>query len=241
MSYVIEICKAGATIEISKYHCRRYPPPGTKRAGKAKPTTLSQEQVNRRMAERRLRRIINHNFFPGDLYITLDYDPKHRPEDREGIKKHGNDLKRKLRTLYKKLGLPLKYIYVVERGGRGALHHHILIPDGASVKELRKLWPYGRIHVAPLDDSGQYRKLAAYFIKYAVKTRKTDAFLMKKYYESSRNMVMPKVKRIVIRRKTFRKTPQEQKGYYLDKDTEQHYIDRNGFEGMRYTLVRLQI
>ena len=241
MAYVIEICKAGATLEISKYHTRRYPPPGAKRAEKAKPTTLSQEQLNIRMAEKRLRRIINHNFYPGDLYITLDYEPKNRPKDRETIRKHGNDFKRKLRTRYKKLGIPLRYIYVVERGERGALHHHILIPDGASVKELRKLWPHGRIHVDPLDGSRQYRRLAAYFIKYAVKTRRTDKSLMKQYYEPSRNLKKPKVKKIIIHRKTFRKIPQERKGYYLDKDTEQHYIDRNGFEGMRYTLVKLQI
>ena len=31
----------------------------------------------------------------------------------------------------------------------------------------------------PLDSSGQYRKLASYFVKYAVKTRKTDEKLMK--------------------------------------------------------------
>lgn len=241
MSYAMVICRAGATVEIEKYHTRRYPPHGTKRAEKAEPTSLSQEQVNIRLAEKRIRRIINHNFYPGDLYITLDYEPKYRPKDREEIRKHGNDLKRKLRTLYKKLGIPLKYIYVVERGARGALHHHILIPDGASIKELRKLWPYGRIHVDPLDGSRQYRRLAAYFIKYAIKTKKTDKSLMKQYYEPSRNMDKPKIKKIIIHRKTFQKVPQERKGYYLDKDTEQHYIDRNGFEGMRYTLVKLQI
>lgn len=241
MAYVVEICKAGATIEITKYHSRRYPPPGTKRAERAEPTSLSQEQVNIRMAEKRLRRIINHNFYPGDLYITLDYEPESRPKDGEGIRKHGDGFKRRIRALYKKLGIPLKYVYVVERGERGALHHHILIPDGAPIKELRKLWPHGRIHVAPLDESRQYRRLAAYFIKYAVKTRKTDKSLMKQYYEASRNMKKPKIKKTIIHRKTFRPAPQPKKGYYLDKDTEQHYIDRNGFEGMSYTLVKLQI
>ena len=157
------------------------------------------------------------------------------------MRRHGDQLKRKLRALYKKLGIPFRYLYVMERGERGALHHHILIPDGAQVKELRKLWPYGRIHVDPLDDSGQYRRLAAYFVKYAAKTRKTDERLMKRYYESSRNLDMPKVKRIVVRRKTFQKVPRERKGYYLDKDTEKYYIDRNGFEVMKYTLVKLQI
>lgn len=241
MSYVMMIVQAGATLEVEKRHCRRYPPPGTKRQEKTKETTKAQEQVNIRNAERRVRWLMNENFGPGDLYLTFDYAPASRPEDGEGLKRHGEKLKRDLRRLYQKKGMALKYIYTMERGSKGAMHHHILIQDGATVQELRKIWPYGRVHIKPLDDTGQYRKLAAYFIKYAVKTRNTDRRLMRRYYDSSKNLRMPVIRKIIVRRKTFRKEPAMKKGYWLDKDTEQHYIDRNGFEVMRYTLVKLQI
>jgi hypothetical protein len=239
MAYILEVCRAGATIEITKKHSRRYPPPGTGREKKQNPTTEAQEQVNARQAETRIRRDMNHNFRAGDLYITLDYEKDKRPEDGEEMRSHGDKLKRDLRRIYRKKGIELKYMYVMERGSRGAMHHHILISAGADLEELRKIWPYGRIHVDPLDGSGQYRKLASYFIKYAIKTRHTDEKLMNRYCETSRNLVHPPVKKVLVHRKHWRREVPARKGYYLDKDTEQHYIDQFGFEAMKYTLVRI--
>lgn len=239
MAYIMEVCRAGVTIEVIKKHSRRYPPPGSRREKKKKPTPEAQEAVNARNAETRIRRDMNHNFRPGDLYITLDYARENRPEDGSEMREHGDRLKRDLRRLYKKKGLDLKYMYVIERGSRGALHHHILINAGADLKELQELWPHGRIHVDPLDSSGQYRKLASYFVKYAVKTRKTDEKLMNRYCETSRNLVKPPVEKIVVHRRHWRREVPQKKGYYLDKDTEQHYIDQFGFEAMKYTLVKI--
>ena len=88
MAYIMEVCRAGVTIEVIKKHSRRYPPPGSRREKKKKPTPEAQEAVNARNAETRIRRDMNHNFRPGDLYITLDYARENRPEDGSEMREH---------------------------------------------------------------------------------------------------------------------------------------------------------
>lgn len=168
MPYIIEIVRAGNTIEVSKYYSSRFNKRGIGRGKRKSLTTKEQREVNKRAAEKKLRRLINENFQEGDTHLVLDYKLSERPTGREGMRADADDFLKEMRKLYKSLGLVFKYIHVMEIGKKGALHHHLVIntPDEVSQRAITKAWKgRGRTHFNPLDDTGQYAKLAAYLIK----------------------------------------------------------------------------
>ncbi len=80
-------------------------------------------------------------------------DEPHRT--KEQMKDDIQKFLRSLRTECKKAGTELKYVHVMEIGEKGARHHHLII-NNIDIKVLTKLWKFGRPHIHPLDDSGQY-------------------------------------------------------------------------------------
>lgn len=74
MPYIIEIVKAGQTVEVLKYYSSRYNKKGIGRGDRKKLTTEEQRKVNKRAAEKKLRRLINENFQEGDTHLVLDYN-----------------------------------------------------------------------------------------------------------------------------------------------------------------------
>lgn len=249
MPYIIEIVKAGQTLEISKYYSSRYNKKGIGRGDRKKLTTEEQRKVNKRAAEKKLRRLINENFQEGDTHLVLDYKLSERPEGREGMRVDADDFLKEMRKLYKFLGIPFKYIHVMEIGKKGALHHHLVIntPEGVSQRAITKAWKgRGRTHFNPMDDTGQYAKLAAYLIKQSDGMLKDPDALQGKRWNSSKNLRKPTV---------IRKEPIKDRGwynrvaklpkkladsYYLDGDSIQEGIhERTGYTFFSYTFVRI--
>ena len=239
MAYFRTTIQAGATIEVTKSYTKRV---GIKvRGKKGKATAEEIEKVNQRNAERKLRLKINANFGADDPFITLTYQKEKRlpPEEaKKAIKK----LIEGLRKVYKKLGVPFKWICVTEYKSK-SIHHHLLINhvDGEDVaKTVRKLWKYGRPGFKHLDDSGQYKDLAAYLIKETSKTCKEDGGA-KQRYSCSRNLILPKPKtKLVKKAKKWAADPKPIKGYYIDKYTVYSGIDPfTGRDYQKYTMVRL--
>ena len=156
---------------------------------------------------------------------------------------------RECRKEYKKAGLELKYIHVMEIGERGARHHHLVI-NKIDTEILQRCWykayeGHNRIKVFPLDDSGNYAKLASYFIKYTDKHRKDeDGALQGKRWNCSKNLVRPEPEiRVITDRQWFKAEPREIKGYYVDKDSVRkgvHSPEYYGYGYFRYTLVKLE-
>ena len=160
-----------------------------------------------------------------------------------------DDFLKEMRKLYKSLGIPFKYIHVMEIGKKGALHHHLVIntPEGVSQRAITKAWKgRGRTHFNPLDDTGQYAKLAAYLIKQSDGMLKDPDALQGKRWNSSKNLRKPTV---------IRKEPIKDRGrynrvaklpkkladsYYLDGDSIQEGIhERTGYTFFSYTFVRI--
>ena len=80
MPYVESVCVAGKTVEIERYYTARYGKRGQKRGTRVKPSKEEQRAINNRQAEKKLRRILNANFSPGDFHLVLSYDhPKGTP------------------------------------------------------------------------------------------------------------------------------------------------------------------
>lgn len=240
MSYVLETCIAGDTIEISKYYNSYNRPKGMPRGKRIKETTEQQFKCNERRAEKTLRRLINANFGGGDYHINLNYKKECRPADKKEMRENVRKFLRNLRKEYKKHGKVLKYIHVMEIGKKGARHHHLVI-NRLDAEVIRKAWDKGRVHIYPLDDTGQYAQLASYLIKYSSAVLKSENALQGKRWDSSRNLKKPLVKKRIISRNKFREQPQEKKGYYIDKNSIRNYTsDITGYQFMGYTLVKIK-
>ena len=141
------------------------------RKTKRKPTAAAQERLNREMAARRLSDLINLNFTKHDIQLKLDYSgyqlKRGENPSPEYVTKAMTNFMRRLKRLYKQLGVELKYIYCSEIGARGHIsHHHLIISDGVSVELIRILWREGGCWSRHLffDRKGCY-DLAAYFVK----------------------------------------------------------------------------
>lgn len=243
MPYYEEICRAGKTIEIAKYHSYRYRCKGEKRNKKKKLTSEAQEKINQRQAVKKLRRLMNHNFCDNDYLITLDYRPEERPEDSRKMQRDITDFLKRLRKVYRKNNAILKYIYVKERGKRGAAHIHIMINDcsGENISKIIKAcWVRGRNHVNILDTDGQYGKIAEYFVKYSIRTEETEGELIGKRYYPSRSLEKPIVKKRIIRRvNTFREQIKNIEGYYLEKESVLSGITEEGYHFFSYILHKI--
>ena len=242
--YLLSVTRAGRTIEIEKYYTYRFGPKGGKRGKRRRPMTEVQRRANNRQAERKLRRLVNANFGPGDLHVVLSYARKKGEpyRTREEMRKDADSFLRNLRKAFRKAGMVLKYIHVMEVGEKGARHHHLIISHIDS-RIIQACWGgLGRVLISPLDGSGQYRKLAEYLVKYSNRTVGTDAALMGKRWSCSRNLTRPEPERTVVsERKFFRseaKVPAALAGkYYVDQETVEKGVYGDGYGYFRYTLV----
>ncbi len=240
MGYYKTTTKAGATVEVTKSYTKRI---GVKSKGsKSKATPEEMEKINQMNAERTLRLKINANFVEGDPYVTLTYPRNKRPTPKEA-KNNITKILGSMRKIYRKLGTELKYVNVTEYKNK-AIHHHLIInqiPDHDAAKIVRKLWKFGRPHFQFLDDTGQYKKIAAYFIKETSKTFKENDGGHMQRYSCSRNLVMPVSKTEIIKKaKKWLPDPKPKKGYYIDQDTVYNGIDPfTGREYQKYTMVQI--
>lgn len=238
MPYMLEICVAGKTMEVCKYYSYRTHTKGEKRAEKKEPTKEAQIKVNLRKAEKELRRLMNENFKDGDLLLRLDFFREAFPAGSREMQKSISGAMRKMKTAAQKTGVDMKYIYVKEVGPRGGRHVHAVISK-IDTDIIRKCWPYGGIHIDPLNSGGQYRKIAAYFIKYASRTEETEGKLIGKRWYASRNMKRPKIIKRVISAKKFREQIKKVEGYHLEKETVVSGISEfTGYAYFSYTLLK---
>lgn len=236
MPYIKSICRAGRTKEIAKYYTRRFQPKGERRNQKTKETTKRQQKVNDRYTVRKLTYLLNENFDATSRYVTFSYKVENRPDMKE-LKGHVRELLKKMRKAYKEEGRELKYIETAEVGERGAVHIHMVIND-IDMRKIERLWKYGYVTSKPLDKSGQYRKLAGYFIKYMQKTRRTAKQVQTKAYNCSRNLKRPVPRKHVMRGSYFTKEIRVPEGWYLDKESVREGITEDGYEFFYYTLVQ---
>lgn len=118
-----------------------------KRAKRQNVTKETQAAVNRRLRAEKLSRLLMDNFAAGDWYLTCTY-AEH--PDAEKVPQEFEKYKRKLRAIYKKVGVPMRYISVIENlSGAGRPHGHIIIPalGAAELEKIKKAWKYGSVSV----------------------------------------------------------------------------------------------
>jgi hypothetical protein len=216
MKVVRETCVAGKVIDVTiKVPSGNH---SGKRAAKTRVTSEKVEKNNERIAEKELARLFNANFTSKDAHVVLTY--KEKPTQKQAaaaLKK----ILRKLRSEFKKQGKTLKYIAVTEYIGK-RIHHHIVI-NTQDTTMLVRLWEEGYVNMKALDESGDYTKLAKYFIKESRHTFRYEESQHKRRYSCSRNLTRPVVKREMVSEKQLWEDPKPIQGYYIPKDSVRRY------------------
>ena len=184
-----------------------------KRAKRQNVTKETQAAVNRRLRAEKLSRLLMDNFAAGDWYLTCTY--AEHPEE-ESVPKEFEKFKRKLRTIYKKAGVPMKYISVLENlTGAGRPHGHILLPalNSSDLEKVKKAWLYGSVAVklygGHIMDA---ERLADYYTKEKIADHAGRL-------QTSRNLIRTEPKtETVTKAEAFKTEIQPPKGYRIIKE-----------------------
>ena len=181
-----------------KYTCGNYTeiaiyPVYTQQRGRSKrkkPTTETQQRLNRRHATDTLRRLLHTNFTDKDLFVTLTFDDNNLPETVTDCQKAVQNFLRRVKRRYAKSGFEPKYIYIIEYGEeRQRLHAHLVISNGLSRDELSTLWGQGTVSADRLRfETDGLTALAVYLTK--GKDDECDRTTFKRW-SSSRNLEKP--------------------------------------------------
>ena len=243
-------------IEHEFHYAGNYGAKGEKREPKEKATPLQIEKQNQWNRIKRLRRVLQLNFFPGDYWITVKYKAGTRKDIiqvKADVKKFLDGLRKK----YKARGQPLMFVYRLEIGKRGGLHCHMVInriPDADLL--MRECWKKatddaGSIDYTTLEESGGFAGLAEYICKQpGEEIQGQMRFLIpddrKKLISisTSRNLKRPSPE---IHKRThwtmrhlITEGPKPREGFYIDRDSIRQGVNRvTGMSYFYYTEVRI--
>lgn len=161
-----------------------YQPAGRRRK-RCRASSAIQAKINQRNAERKLIRLVHQNFTHEDLAVTLTFRAGEEPEDEKSALLCVRNYIARLRRLYKKLGIELKYIYAIEYGGtKGRCHVHMMITGGADRDVIEGVWGLGYANTKRLQFDAKTGLTG--LSKYTVK----DKHFFKRW-SGSRNLVKP--------------------------------------------------
>ena len=244
--YIRHLWEFGDSVEVEEKHTGRYGARGQKRGKKKKASPEDIVRQNQWKKERDLRRLIKWNFGQYDFWMTITYRKGDRPTWEQMVK-DVQDLIRKVRRKYKRLGKELKYIYRLAIGKRGGPHIHILVnriqADGTATDMIfSDCWTKGHINFRSLHESGGYKDLAEYIAKPLEDWEPEDA----KRYHPSRNLIRKEPREKVINRRNLVDRqgipipPKAPKGYYIDPESVKMGINPvTGFAYRHYTLIKI--
>lgn len=109
-----------------------------------KPTSEAQAWCNRIHAEQKLFYYAHANFGLTDYRLGLDFADQHLPESLEDLKRMVRLFWLRVKRIYKKHGVTLKYIWIPERSGKGRYHIHGFLSGGVPREEVERAWGKGR-------------------------------------------------------------------------------------------------
>ncbi|MBR2554783.1 MAG: hypothetical protein IKE94_07990 [Aeriscardovia sp.] len=223
-------------MEVKEYHPAQYGAPGKKRKKKKHLTPEAVKRQNEKNRERYLQNMILLNFDKG-YHIVLRYPKERAPGTYEAAEDNLKAFTRTMRRRLSSKGEKFKYIGITERGKkREVLHHHIIVQnleDINMIEEVRRSWePYGSIAMSSLYEEGNYRDLAAYFLK-----KETKEEQKRSRYHISRGLKKPEVlKKEIIYGEIS--DPEAPRGWYIDPSSIIQGI--NPYTGKKYQKYYLR-
>ena len=229
-------------IIVKKYHSMRAMPDNPKIRERRKPrrefSSVSQEEINRRLKAERIQRQLMDNWRAGDWYITLTFSTSTVPKTEDEAKAVLEKFKRSLRALFRRRGKELLYISIIENiRGRGRCHVHMIIPalDAEDRKTLARIWPHGHVNVALYGGEAMdaYRT-AQYFVK--LDAKETSSHVM-----TSRNLIQNEPeKEVVSRAQTYLDKMTVPKGYRLVKPLSISGFTHEGYPYQKAVFERIE-
>ena len=211
MKIIREVCCAGAVIDVTVKQTQKQM---SVRAPKRKPSREAVIKNNERIATKKLARVVNANFVPGDYHATLTH-AKVMPAS--AAKKELDNFLRRLKREYRKMGKELKFVVATEYENH-RIHHHMIL-NYVPAEIITKQWKAGHVKLSVLDQSRNYTRLAEYLIKETRKTFRKAGNMTKCRYRCSRNMEQPVVVRQEVKLTSIMEEPKAFKGYVLDEDS----------------------
>lgn len=166
-----KIIVAGPLVMEAVYPgCGKHDSPRS-RASKRRLSSEAQKRMNAKYSYQKLELMLAANFLPGDLVVSLTYDDRHLPRNREEAKAKLKYFRQKLSAARRRAGQPFVMFWNCEHVlGDGRWHHHCVInATGDDYKQLLELWGQGEIEITPLqvDKKKNYSTLAKYMCKEA--------------------------------------------------------------------------
>ena len=157
--------------------------PAGKRRKKCRPTSAVQARLNQRNAEKKLTRLVRMNFGANDCAIHCTYRPADEPEGAAEAQRDAQNFIKRLKRLYRKAGVELKYVYATECGKNGGWHHHFILTGGVDRDDIENAWGNGFANAKrlKLEEDG-----LAGLSRYIVKERR-----FYKRWSGSRNLLHP--------------------------------------------------
>ena len=230
--FIREICIAGPVIDVTLKYSKRSA--RKKRDPNRNPSREAVIKNNDRQAVKKLTRLMNANFYPGDIHLTLTYEGD--PPTVEAAKKECANFKRRLKREYEKRDKEFRWIEVTEYKNH-RIHHHMLIPY-IETEVITKHWKRGHIWASTLDRSRNYKNLAEYFVKETTKTMRTPGSETKQRWSASRNLVRPVIKREMIEPRAMYQSPKALKGYEIIQESVHTYTHPfTGIDHLEYMMI----
>lgn len=230
--FIRETCIAGPVIDVTlKYSARA---PRKKRSANRAPSREAVIKNNDRLAVKNLTRLMNANFYPGDIHLTTTYAGD--PPTVEEAKNEISNFKRRLKREYEKRDKEFRWIEVTEYKNH-RIHHHMLVPY-LETEVIANQWKRGHIWTSTLDRSRNYKQLAEYFVKETTKTMRTPGSETKQRWSASRNLVRPIVKREMIEPRAMYQKPKAIKGYEVIQESVHTYTHPfTGIDHLEYMMI----
>ena len=230
--FIRETCIAGPVIDVTlKYSARA---PRKAREANRAPSREAVIKNNDRLAAKNLTRLMNANFYPGDIHLTTTYEGV--PPTVEEAKREISNFKRRLKREYEKRGKEFRWIEVTEYKNH-RIHHHMLVPY-IETEVISRQWKRGHIWTSTLDRSRNYKNLAEYFIKETSKTMREPGSETKQRWSASRNLVRPVIKREMIEPRAMFQKPRALKGYEIIPETVHAYTHPfTGIDHLEYMMI----
>lgn len=197
------------------------------------------KQMNKAYSRKYFRWLFFNNFEVGDYYLTLTFSEDNLPKTFEETKRKVDNYIKRLRRMYRKNGVELKYLLVYEgRHSKSRLHWHLILNGGAVINRdlIEKMWDCGRANNDRLQLKGEklFFCLSQYLRKEQAKAEKNE-----RSWSASQNLLRPEKNPSLITddykisKRRMRKLQEAAKHDEVQPFVEKIY---KGFELVHYTI-----
>jgi len=151
------------------------------------------KEENKQRSLRRARSVIRKKIIEGELdhFLTLTYK-----ENKKDVAECWKDWKKFIRLVQKKYPT-LKYLVIIERQKRGAIHFHVAVHGFMHVQSVRRLWlqvvGQGNIDIKRRRHNQSMHGLAKYITKYLTK-QYDELESFQNLYRCSKNIKLKQIK-----------------------------------------------